>query len=302
VRSFELLRSDGQRLRCSGNENANYYKATIAGLGLTGLITWAEIQLKPITSSLISGESIRYSSLDEFFELSEASDKNWEYTVSWIDCRNNQGRGIFYRGNHADEGGLNIQKLEKGRLNIGFDAPGSLLNKWSVSLFNNTIYNKHWQKQKTFTKDVIPFFYPLDRVGHWNRLYGTKGFLQFQSVVPMQDAKKTTRLMLEKISDSGMGSFLAVLKVFGDKVSPGMMSFPRSGATLALDFPFKGKRTLKLLNELDAIVADAGGAVYPAKDACMQGANFVQYFPGFSEFEQYIDARFSSSFWRRVNG
>jgi hypothetical protein len=118
----------------------------------------------------------------------------------------------------------------------------------------------------------------------------------------MQDASKITRIMLEKIVSSGMGSFLAVLKVFGDKVSPGMMSFPRKGVTLALDFPFKGEQTLKLLKELDAIVADAGGAVYPAKDACMAAENFVKYYPEMKAFEKFIDPGFSSSFWRRVNG
>ena len=302
VRTFELLRSDGQRLVCSESENPEYFNTTIAGLGLTGLITWAEIQLKPIGSSLVSGESIRYTDLEEFFELSESSDQDWEYTVSWIDCRNSKGRGIFYRGNHVENGKLDTDILEKKALNTGFNLPTGLLNKCTISLFNNLIYTKHVQKCKQFNKNVIPFFYPLDRVANWNRLYGVNGFLQFQSVIPMQDASKITRIMLEKIVSSGMGSFLAVLKVFGDKVSPGIMSFPRKGVTLALDFPFKGEQTLKLLKELDAIVADAGGAVYPAKDACMAAENFVKYYPEMKAFEKLIAPGFSSSFWRRVNG
>jgi FAD/FMN-containing dehydrogenase len=302
VRALELLRSDGERLFCSPDDNQDFFHATISGLGLTGLITWAEIQLKPISSSSISGESLRYSSLEEFFEISNASDADWEYTVSWIDCTTRKGRGIFYRGNHSDDGKLSTHSLKKGQMSVPFNIYGRLLNKYSVKLFNNTIYNKHWQKKSAFTKNLIPFFYPLDRIGNWNRLYGANGFLQFQSVVPIRDAHKTTSEMLGKIVDSGMGSFLAVLKVFGDPISPGMMSFPRKGVTLALDFPFRGKVTQRLFNELEAIVADAGGAIYPAKDACMAGENFVQYYPAASEFQNFIDPAFSSNFWRRVNG
>lgn len=302
VREFELLRSDGQRLVCSATQNQEYFRASIAGLGLTGLITWAEIQLRPIQSSLISGESIRYSGLEEFFDISDNSDKDWEYTVSWIDCTNKKGRGIFYRGNHFKEGELSISNLTKRSINISLDMPGGLLNKWTVSLFNNMVYKKHWNKHRSFTRDITPFFYPLDRIGQWNRMYGASGFLQFQSVIPLQAALAATTVMLEKIAASGMGSFLAVLKVFGDIQSSGMMSFPRKGVTLALDFPYKGENTLKLLRELDAIVADAGGAIYPAKDACMSGENFVQYYPDVNEFEHFVDPAFSSNFWRRVNG
>lgn len=302
VRVFELLRSDGQRYICSADNNEEYFKATISGLGLTGLITWAEIQLKPINSSFITGESIRFENLEEFFSLSEASDDNWEYTVSWIDCQNSEGRGIFYRGNHEIDGDLDSGNLLKRQFNVGIDLPGSLLNKHSISIFNNTIYKKHRKKSIQFRKNLVPFFYPLDRVGNWNRLYGGNGFLQFQSVVPMESALEITSKMLKKISDSGMGSFLAVLKVFGDRLSPGMMSFPRKGVTLAMDFPFKGNKTLNLLQELDSMVADAGGAIYPAKDACMNAANFVQYYPAMNDFMAFIDPAFSSSFWQRVNG
>lgn len=304
VQSFELLRSDGQRLLCSSGENSDYYNATIAGLGLTGLITWAEIKLKPIQSSSISGESIRFNSLEEFFKLSEESDLEWEYTVSWIDSMakgNKAGRGIFYRGNHAEDGIFDTRKLLAPKINIGFDAPGKLLNKYTVSSFNQLIYKKHIQKIKSFHKDVIPFFYPLDKVGNWNRLYGKKGFLQFQCVIPLDNAIDILQKMLDKIATSGYGSFLAVLKLFGDKKSPGIMSFPRKGVTLAMDFPFRGKQTLDLMAELNNLVALASGAIYPAKDACMNAASFSQYFPQQDKFEEMIDPAFSSSLWRRVH-
>ena len=303
INAFELLRSDGQRLVCTAEENREYFNATIAGLGLTGLITWAEIKLKPIQSSYIYGESIRFSSLDEFFSLSEESDEDWEYTVSWIDCRakdKNVGRGIFYRGNHAEQGGLHATKFGENNLNINFDAPEKLLNKVTVSAFNNLIYNKHITKIKKFHKDIIPFFYPLDKIGQWNRLYGRSGFLQFQCIIPLNQANTTLKNILEKISRSGYGSFLAVLKVFSDKVSPGLMSFPRKGVTLAMDFPFRGQQTLELLDGLDDLVSAAGGAIYPAKDACMKASSFVNYFPQYKKFEKMIDPAFSSSLWRRV--
>lgn len=303
VQAFELLRSDGQRLLCSATENSDYYQATIAGLGLTGLITWAEIKLKPIQSSFITGESIRFNSLQEFFQLSEESDQDWEYTVSWIDGRakgKNTGRGIFYRGNHAEDGVLDTRKLSARNLKIGFDAPEKLLNKLTVSAFNQLIYNKHIPKTKTFHKDIVPFFYPLDKIGHWNRLYGKSGFLQFQSVVPIDDSETVLNEMLNKISSSGYGSFLAVLKIFGDRNSPGLMSFPRKGVTLAMDFPFRGQATLDLLSDLESLVSSAGGAIYPAKDACMKSVNFKQFFPEYNKFEKMLDPDFSSSLWRRV--
>lgn len=304
VRAFELLRSDGQRLQCSATENADYYRATIAGLGLTGLISWVEIALKPIRSSLINSESIQFENIDEFFQLSAESDQDWEYTVSWIDCRASDrhlGRGIFYRGNHADVGKLDTRELYKPLIRAGFDAPSGLLNKTTISLFNALIYNKHGKGQKKQLKSAIPFFYPLDRIGAWNRFYGKRGFLQYQCVIPGNDARNGVEALLRTIAASGQGSFLAVLKMFGDIKSPGIMSFPRPGVTLALDFPFLGDATLKLIDQLEKIVFETDGAVYPAKDACVTSEHFAHYFPQIDDFKQYIDPGFSSSLWRRVN-
>ncbi|MGD8526964.1 MAG: FAD-binding oxidoreductase, partial [Thioalkalispiraceae bacterium] len=164
INAFELLRSDGQRYLCSKQENPELFRATIAGLGLTGLITWVEIRLSPIRSTYIQGESIRFSTLDEFLDLSASSDQDWEYTVSWIDCAakgRNLGRGIFYRGNHADSGGLHTSKLNSSTLQLGFDVPQKILNKYTVSMFNSVLYHKHLPAKKSFNKYVIPFFYPL---------------------------------------------------------------------------------------------------------------------------------------------
>jgi len=144
------------------------------------------------------------------------------------------------------------------------------------------------------------YFYPLDAIGHWNRIYGPRGFLQYQCVVPPEGAPQQLKSLLETIAASGQGSFLAVLKRFGARRSPGILSFPRPGVTLALDFANAGPRTFDLLDRLDAIVADAGGAVYPAKDARLSGPRFRAYFPRWESMLPFLEPRFSSGFWRRV--
>jgi hypothetical protein len=144
------------------------------------------------------------------------------------------------------------------------------------------------------------FFFPLDSIQHWNRLYGPRGFFQYQCVIPLAVEQQLTANLLEVISRSRLGSFLAVLKRFGPRTSPGMLSFPREGTTLALDFPNTGIGLEKLFQELDSIVAAADGRLYPAKDGRMPGALFRSGFPRWEEYSQYIDPGFSSSFWRRV--
>jgi FAD/FMN-containing dehydrogenase len=185
---------------------------------------------------------------------------------------------------------------------VPLDAPSFLLNGLTMKVFNTTFYYLHFHKRKYKTVPYDPFFYPLDKVDRWNKLYGKRGFLQYQFVVPNGSDNHAIREILERISASGQGSFLAVLKEFGHITSPGMLSFPRPGVTLALDFAFHGENTLKLLNELDQVVEDYGGAIYPAKDARMSAAHFQKFYPNWREFARYIDPKFSSSFWRRVTG
>lgn len=307
VQSFELLRSDGERVLCSREKDSELYAATIAGLGLTGLIGWAEIQLKPIASAQIEMESIRFASLDEFFEISLDSDRRFEHTVAWLDCVHSGatfGRGIFMRGNHARSGRepLSACRPRRPKLFVPFDLPGFALNYYSVRAFNHFYYYR--QRAKTVVQTVAyePFFYPLDAVGAWNRIYGARGLLQFQCVIPKSKEHAPLRAILKLVIDSGRGSFLAVLKEFGDVGSPGMLSFPRPGVTLCLDFPFRGESTLGLMRRLDELVRGAGGALYPAKDACMPPRSFQEYYPRWKEFSAFIDPKFSSSFWRRVTG
>ena len=147
-----------------------------------------------------------------------------------------------------------------------------------------------------------PFFYPLDNLLEWNRMYGPRGFYQYQSVVPVAQGRDAVQAMLQAISQSGEGSFLAVLKTFGDRAAPGMLSFPAPGVTLALDFPNRGERTLRLFQRLDAIVTEAGGRLYPAKDARMPRAMFESGYPRLPEFLPFRDPGISSAMSRRLMG
>ena len=147
-----------------------------------------------------------------------------------------------------------------------------------------------------------PFFYPLDAVLGWNKAYGKNGFIQYQFVVPFDNGKEAIRDILKTVAASGMSSFLTVLKTFGYVQSPGMLSFPRPGITMAVDFRYDGQKTLNKLNELDDIVRDAGGVLYPAKDSRMSAEDFQSFYPQWKDFNKLIDPAFSSSFWRRVVG
>lgn len=300
---FNLLRSDGARLNCSPTEHTDWFHATIGGLGLTGAITEATLQLRRIRSPWMTTESHKFGNLSEFFALSRESDRDYEYTVSWIDCvasGKQLGRGLFSRGNHSPACARPGGRVPGSLLSVPFTPPVSLINRPSLRAFNILYFHKQRRRAQHAVTHYRPFFYPLDSIAGWNRIYGPRGFLQYQCVVPPATAQEATGSLLQAISRSGTGSFLAVLKQFGDMPSLGMLSFPRGGTTLALDFPNAGPSTLALLSRLDAIVAESGGAVYPAKDARMAGIHFKRYFPAWEAFSRYIDPKFSSSFWRRV--
>ncbi|MCZ6671564.1 MAG: FAD-binding oxidoreductase [Verrucomicrobia bacterium] len=303
VRAFELLRSDGNRTLCTPESNTDLFKATIGGLGLTGLITWAEFGLKKVGNAWIDLESIKFTGIGEFLELSKESDEGWEYTVSWIDCvaqGKSMGRGIFMRGNHSPASVLSRKVHADPKITALFDCPDMMLNSLSIKVFNTVYYGKQRTKYVRSRVHYDPFFYPLDAVNEWNRVYGKRGFFQYQFVIPFNGGKETMEAILRIIAASKQGSFLSVIKTFGKKVSPGMLSFPKPGITLALDFPNRGESTLKLFDELDTVVAAAGGSVYPAKDARMSADFFQKAYPQWRDFSEFIDPKFSSSFWRRV--
>jgi FAD/FMN-containing dehydrogenase len=298
VIGLHLYRSDVEHVACSGNENREMFSATIGGLGLTGVILSAEIQMKPITGNLIAVETLPFCSLDEFISISNESDLSHEYTVAWIDCFSGERpRGIFFRGNHAAD---SVNTKRKGLSpRVPFAFPEWVLNHLTIQAFN-TIYYR-WNRLKSGKGNVHfdPFFYPLDSIQDWNLVYGKSGFVQHQCIVP-NSAGKALEEMLRVVKKSGLGSFLAVMKRFGDRRSPGLLSFPRPGITLTLDFPVRGEKTLPLMESLDRIVLEAGGALYPAKDARMSPTMFESSFPNWRDFRRFIDPKLSSSFWRRV--
>jgi len=301
LRRFELMRSDGSRLLCSPTENPDWYAATIGGLGLTGLIAWAEIALKPIVTRSIDYVGTQYHGIDEFLALSKAN-ANVEYTVSWIDCTStgkNFARGIFMAGDHAKIP-AELTRSPKPRLSLPFELPGFFLNSATVGAFNTLYFNKQMKPQVTALVDYEPFFYPLDIALHWNRMYGSNGLMQFQYAIPWEHAREGTIAILREIAKSGLASFLAVLKVFGDVPSPGMMSFPQPGVTLALDFPIKPEISFKLVDRLGAMTQEFGGRLYPAKDARMTAAQFQAFYPRWESFSRYRDPLLMSSFWERV--
>lgn len=305
VLAFELVRSDGTSMVCTPTQNQEWFAATIGGLGLTGVITWATLQLRRVHGPYVDTETIRFHSLEEFFELSTASEADYEYTVSWIDCAfagKRLGRGLFNRGNHALTGADSAQggDPKPRELRVPMSPPFSLINALTLKAFNTAYFHRQREERVRLLQHYRPFFYPLDAVLEWNRIYGPKGFYQYQCVVPNADALPSIRKLLEAIAGSGMGSFLAVLKQFGDIPSRGLLSFPEAGTTLALDFPNRGARLHQLFDALDRIVLDAGGRLYPAKDGRMGAAIFKAGYPRWAEFARYVDPRFSSGLWRRV--
>lgn len=296
-----LARSDGQIIECTRDQASEWFFATIGGMGLTGVIVRVELKLRRISGPWLDTETIPYGSLDEFFGLSDASEAAWEHTVSWIDCLSGERtRGIFMR---AKPSAATIGPLPKsGTRRMPVTPPVSLVNHMTLRPFNIAYHRLQRWKAGQAVAHYEPFFYPLDGLLEWNRMYGPKGFYQYQSVVPRAAGPDATREMLREIGRSGEGSFLAVLKTFGSRAGPGMLSFPRPGVTLALDFPNRRDSTLRLFSRLDEIVLAAGGTLYPAKDARMSRRMFESGYPRLAEFLPFRDPGITSSMSRRLLG
>ena len=301
VQGFGLLRSDGQEHHCSPSENTALFRTSIGGLGLTGIITTVTLQLMRVPGPAVKAETLRMENLRAFFEINAASTE-FEYTVAWIDCTargRKMGRGFYIRGDHiATEPDTHQRKTK----HVPFQLPVSMINRLSVRAFNTLYSYKQWRKSVTTLTHRDAFFYPLDGLQHWNRLYGKPGFLQYQCVLPTLVAESACEEMVGVISNAGGGSFLVVLKAFGDCAPAGLLSFARGGITLAIDFPLTGDSTFALLDRLDAITRAAQGAVYPAKDARMSGADFRRFYPEWQQLEALRDPAVGSGFWRRVTG
>lgn len=297
VAAFTLARTDGSLTRCTPGQPL--FAATVGGLGLTGVIVDAEIRLKRVPGPWLVVETVPYRDLAEFFDLSDASEAGWEHTVSWIDCLNPAGRGIFLRANPTDAGLR--EPPQRARRRVPFDPPVSLVNRLSLRPFNAAYYAMK-RARATRIEHYESFFHPLDNLLEWNRIYGPRGFYQYQCALPRASGKLGVQAMLEAIAKAGMGSFLAVLKTFGEREPVGMLSFARPGVTLALDFPNRGERTERLFASLDAIVRETGGRLYPAKDARMPRELFEAGYPRLPEFLPHRDPGISSAMSRRLMG
>lgn len=297
----KLLRTDGEIIECGPQLRPDWFAATVGGAGLTGLIVEAEIQLRRVAGPWLDTETLPYTNLDAFFSLADDSERDWEHTVSWVDCTSGKGgRGLFMRANPAEAG--RRPEPDRAQRSVPFVVPVSLVNPLSLRPFNIAYFHlKKWRAGRTIAHHES-FFYPLDKLLHWNRIYGPAGFFQYQSVVPREVGHDAVEAMLREIARSGEGSFLTVLKTFGNRQPVGMLSFAQPGVTLALDFPNKGLRTRKLFESLDAIVREAGGRLYLAKDARMPRELFEAGYPRLQEFLEFRDPGISSALSRRLMG
>lgn len=295
VRRVELLTANNEIVVCDAQNEPELFWATVGGMGMTGLILSLELQLERVEGPAIEMESIRVNNLNEFFEVSDES-ADYTHTVSWIDCvqqGSSMGRGIFMRGKHAPRGVRtspspldSVAEFAQKLVNVRSLESDLWLNKATIKLFNEAYFRKTSAGTTKSTVHYVPFFFPLDMVDNWNYLYGSRGFLQYQVVVPDRSA---IREILEVVSKSGMASFLAVIKEFGD-VDHGGLSFPMKGITLAMDFPNFGPSLLTMLDRLDEIVIAAGGRVYLAKDARLSLENFRKMYPEWRAWKEVRDA------------
>ena len=284
VTELKLLLASGEIVNCSRSENAALFHATCAGMGLTGVVLEATLRLRKIQSSSIEQRTIRTSNLEEVFDRFE---ENLEctYSVAWLDCLAtgpSLGRSLLFLGEHGTD--EKFSTPGKRSLSVPFSSPAFLLNRYSMGLFNNAYFHKPIRVNQVQYIEAFQYFFPLDSIQHWNRLYGHKGFLQYQCVIPDEGALSGMHKILNMVSNAGKGSFLSVLKKFGP-ANDNLLSFPMQGYTLAMDFKFE-KSTLALLDELDRVVADHGGRLYLAKDARMSADFFQNSYPHWQKMRQ----------------
>lgn len=286
VLSFNILVGSGDIITCSAaGDHTDLFRATCGGMGLTGIILSARIQLKPIKSSWIDQTLIKTANLNETIEAFRAHAAS-TYSVAWIDCLAQgkaMGRSIVMLGEHSASGDLAVHTPSL-KLNIPVTLPNFVLNRYSIQLFNTLYYGRIRRKRIVTRSSYLPYFYPLDAISNWNRMYGRSGFTQYQFVIPEEEGSATIGKILSEISRSQLGSFLAVLKSFGPE-NANYLSFPQKGLTLALDFKIS-PALFALLPKLDALVIDAGGRIYLSKDVCMSAQTFKTSYPRWEAFNQ----------------
>ena len=301
---IDLVLPDGRIERCSRESNMDLFAATCGGMGLTGLILRAAFRMKRIETAKMRQRTVRAPDLGAAIALFEQS-LDWTYSVAWIDCLArgaDLGRSVVFLAEHARPGALPpgargdpFKRPERRRKAVPVDFPGFALGRLSVRMFNAAYYRA--QRPGDALVDIDPYFYPLDALDNWNRIYGRRGFVQYQCVLPLEASRDGIGRLLEEISAAGGGSFLAVLKRMGAQ-SFGLLSFPMPGYTLALDFPVTAAN-LALLDRLDAIVIPLGGRIYLAKDARVAAGAAQAGYPRLAEFREVrrrrgLEGRFAS--------
>ena len=284
VNYFNILLPNGDLKKCSRTDNTQLFHASCGGMGLTGVITEVELSLKKVQSANIQQTTIKSRNLKETFAIFEKI-KSESYSVAWIDCLSKGdklGRSHVIYGDFMQDGDL-AQK-QKSRINIPFYFPSWTLNKLTIKLFNWFYYHKAFTKNKQAKANYDSFFFPLDAIKNWNRIYGKRGFTQYQFILPLESSFEGISQILTQISDSGKGSFLAVLKLYG-QANKNFLSFPMEGYSLALDFKIE-KGIFELLDNLDKVVVQHGGRVYLSKDVRVTKEVFEKGYPMLPDFKK----------------
>jgi FAD/FMN-containing dehydrogenase len=300
---IRLMLPDGEIVECSKKDNIELFRATCGGMGLTGIILDAKISLKKINSIYINQITVKNNNLKETLSAFNQY-KDTTYSVAWIDCLAKgqaRGKSLLMLGEFCDDSNLNYSK--KRTLNVPFNFPSFALNTFSIKAFNWLYYRKVSEKTSTKKVNIDSFFYPLDGVNNWNRIYGKNGFTQYQFILPEETSFGGIEKILEIIADSGKGSFLAVLKLYGPE-NDNYLSFPLKGYSLALDFKIE-KGLFELLEQLDQIVLEHGGRIYLAKDARVTKDVFEKGYPQINEFRELrrkynMNKKFNSFQSRRI--
>jgi FAD/FMN-containing dehydrogenase len=303
LKEFNIMLAGGETVLCSKEATPELFNATCGGQGLTGVILDAKILLKKVNSQYIDQTTIKTKNLKETFEAFEEY-KDKPYSVAWIDCLakgKDIGKCLLMVGDFKDDGNLDYQ--HKKQKNIPFSFPSFALNNWSVKIFNWLYYGKVNKQLSKQTVDIDTFFYPLDAIGHWNRIYGKNGFTQYQFILPKETSYDGLQDILSTIAASGKGSFLAVLKLYG-KANDNWLSFPMEGYSLALDFKIE-KGLFELLDLLDETVLQYKGRIYLTKDVRVSKETFEQGYPHIETFRQYrkenkMDEKFQSLQSKRI--
>lgn len=316
VEAFDLLTADGTVVSCSRTHNVDLFRATVGGMGLTGTILNATFRLIPVQTAWIRQQTFVAANLGEVMDLFQQS-RDFPYSVAWIDCLargDRLGRSLLYCGEHALIEDLPFDKLEmpleipaRRIMTVPCFLPRAILNRFAVRTFNALYYRRGANGPSKNIVDYDAYFYPLDAILEWNRIYGRRGFTQYQCVLPLAASREGLMQILDRIAKAGQGSFLSTLKLFGapDDTHSGLLSFPMEGYTLALDFPIS-RSALALLKELDAIVSDHGGRLYLAKDARADASTMSKGYPALAAFaiireQSGAKTKFQSELSRRLS-